>query len=63
LSGAAVTGAFYAAIPRAYGGLALGGGRLSGTDKVNGLGGPKHKRADNERECACRLSTDGCGLV
>jgi hypothetical protein len=22
-------------------------------DKMNGLGGPKHKRADNERECVC----------
>lgn len=57
LSGADVSGAFYATIPRAHGGPALGGGRLGGMDKMNGLGGPKHKRVDNERECERKLST------
>lgn len=42
---------FYNTVPRGYGGLVLGGGRLNGLDKMNGLGGPKHKRGDNEREC------------
>jgi hypothetical protein len=33
-------------------GLGLGGGRLGSIDnKINGLGGPKHKRGDIDREC------------
>ena len=35
-------------------GIGLGGGRLGGPDsKINGLGGPKHKRSDIDRECEC----------
>jgi hypothetical protein len=38
-------------------GLGLGGGRLGGIDnKINGLGGPKHKRGDIDRECKLLLA-------
>ena len=41
-----------------YGLNAMGGGRLGGGDKMNGLHGPKHKRGDIDREFELIIS---CG--